>query len=135
MQNIEELNRLQNIEALARLQNIDAKGNILNFNKSYDEIDIKPNSVIYCDIPYKNTGTYNEDAFNYDKFYDWALKQTEPIFISEYSMPDNFVCIAERNKISSMSPISNSTKSIERIFIPKHQLETYKYKSNELKLF
>ena len=42
LQNIEELNRLQNIEALARLQNIDAKGNILNFNKSYDEIDIKP---------------------------------------------------------------------------------------------
>lgn len=126
---------LQNIEALNRLQNIEAQGNIFNFNKSYDEIQIKPNSVIYCDIPYRNTGTYNEEAFDYNKFYDWALKQIEPIFISEYDMPSDFVCIAENNKLSSMSPTRNNTKSIERIFVPKHQYQRDKYMSNELKLF
>ena len=126
---------LQNIEALNRLQKLEAKGNIVNYNKSYDEIDIKPNSVIYCDIPYKNTGTYNEDAFDYDKFYDWALKQTEPIFISEYNMPGDFICIAERNKLSSMSPTSNSTKSVERIFVPKHQYKDNKQQVEQLRMF
>lgn len=117
------------------LQNIEVKGNITNYNKSYDEIEIKPNSVIYCDIPYRNTGTYSETAFDYDKFYDWALKQTQPTFISEYDMPKDFVCIAEKNKLSSMSPTSNSTKSVERIFVPKHQYESYKKDSNNLTLF
>lgn len=126
---------LQNIEALNRLRNIEAKGNIVYYNKSYDEIDIKPNSIIYCDIPYRNTGTYNEDAFDYDKFYAWALKQTQPTFISEYNMPDDFVCIAERNKLSSMSPTSNSTKSVERIFVPKHQYDKYKHNVEQLNLF
>lgn len=150
LQNLESLQRLkiisdvqyikgnfdiQNIEALNRLQNIEVKGNITNYNKSYNEIEIKPNSVIYCDIPYRNTGTYNEDAFDYDKFYDWALRRTEPIFISEYDMPNDFICIAERNKLSSMSPTSNSTKSIERIFVPNNQYEIYKTNSNNLTLF
>lgn len=132
---IVNFDQIQNLECLSRLQNIEANGKVINFNKSYDEIEIKPNSVIYCDIPYRNTGTYNEDAFDYDKFYNWALKQTEPIFISEYNMPSDFVCIAERNKLSSMSPTSNSTKSIERIFVPKHQYKENKQQVEQLKIF
>lgn len=50
-------------------------------------------------------------------------------------MPSDFICIAEKNKLSSMSPTRNDTKSIERIFVPKHQYQRDKYKSNELKLF
>lgn len=142
-ENIERLQRLknikrfdlQNIEALNRLNNIEAKGIITIYNKSYDEIDIKPNSVIYCDIPYKNTGTYNEDAFDYDKFYDWALKQTEPIFISEVRLPNDFVCIAEKCKTSTLSATNNALKTIEKIFVPKHQYENYKTNSNNLTLF
>ena len=133
-EHIERLQRLKNIKRFD-LQNIEAKGNFINYNKSYDEIEIKPNSVIYCDIPYKNTGTYNEDAFDYDKFYDWALKQTQPIFISEYDMPNDFVCIAERNKLSSMAPTSNSTKSVERIFVPKNQYKDNKQQVEQLRMF
>jgi site-specific DNA-adenine methylase len=126
---------IERLQALNRLQNIEVQGNVVNFNKSYDEIEIKPNSIIYCDIPYKNTGTYNEDAFDYNKFYDWALRQTQPIFISEYDMPNEFICIAERKKISSMSPTKNNTKSIERIFIPKNQHGIYKHNVKQLNLF
>ena len=114
---LERLKRfdLQNIEKSNKKQNIKA------YNKSYDEVEIKDNSVIYCDIPYKSTGTYNENPFDYDKFYEWALRQTQPIFISEYDMPNDFVCIAEREKTSTMSPTRNDTYSVEKIFIPKTQ--------------
>lgn len=45
-ENIERLQRLKRINRFD-VQNIEAQGNISNFNKSYDEIEIKPNSVIY----------------------------------------------------------------------------------------
>lgn len=141
LQNLERLERLKIINNIKStkgnfdVENIESKGDITNYNKSYDEIDIKPNSVIYCDIPYRNTCTYNEDAFDYDKFYNWALNQTQPTFISEYEMPNDFVCIAEKNKLSSMSATSNSTKTVERIFVPKHQHDKYKHTVEQLNLF
>lgn len=132
---IVNFDQLRNLESLNRLQNIEAQGNIFNFNKSYDEIEIKPDSVIFCDIPYRNTATYNEEAFDYDKFYDWALKQTEPVFISEYDMPSDFICIAERGKNSTLSATNNSLKTTERIFVPKHQYMGNKSKTKQLNIF
>lgn len=86
---------------------------------------IPDNSVIYCDIPYKGTGTYQrhkKTEFDYDRFYDWAYSQTQPIFISEYWMPeDRFVCIAEIKRKETFSANNNSTKVAEKIYVPKHQ--------------
>ena len=40
-------------------------------------------------------------------------------------MPESdFICIAAKNKTVSLSATDNSTKSIEKIFIPKHQAES-----------
>ena len=39
-------------------------------NKSYLEMNIPPNSIIYCDPPYKNTLKYSTGNFNYDEFWD-----------------------------------------------------------------
>lgn len=86
---------------------------------------IPDNSVIYCDIPYKGTRTYQshkKTEFDYERFYDWAYKQTQPTFISEYWMPeDRFVCIAEIKRKETFSASNNSKKVTERIFVPKHQ--------------
>lgn len=52
------------------------------------------NSLIYCDIPYKNTSQYlYSKDFNYEKFYDWCREQAKNniVFVSEYNMPDDFV--------------------------------------------
>lgn len=110
--------KVQHLESLERLEY-----NISPSCKSYDEVEIKPNSVVYCDIPYFSTAKYNLAKFDYEKFYDWCLKQTEPVFISEYWMPESdFICIAAKNKNSKLNATKNSLKRIERIFIPKHQI-------------
>ena len=96
-----------------------------NSNLSYDEIRIKPNSVIYCDIPYKGTNKYNNIDFDHERFYSWSKKQTELCFISSYEMPEDFIPIAEFPHRSILSP-TKKKPVLEKVFIPKHQLELYK---------
>lgn len=46
-------------------------------------------SIIYCDIPYKNTTGYSGGTFNHEAFYQWAylMKQFGHIvLVSEYEM-------------------------------------------------
>ncbi len=120
------LQHLENLERLQRLQRLDNTSNkLINLNQDYRNVEIKPNSVIYCDIPYKDTNGYerktNKSNFDYDSFYNWCEKQTEPVFISEYTMPDNrFKCIMEIEKTSSYSA-TNNKKTVEKLFIPRCQ--------------
>jgi len=64
---------------------------------NYLDMEIPPNSLIYCDPPYANTCKYKDD-FNHDVFWDWCRKKTKSghtVFISEYSAPNDFVCVKE----------------------------------------
>lgn len=118
---LERLESLQSLESLQRLESLQ------KLNKSYDEIEIKPDSLIYCDIPYRNTDGYNskDDGFNYDKFYAWAKSQKELTLISEYNMPESdFKCVAEFEKRCTLSASANNL-SIEKLFIPKTQLDLW----------
>ena len=117
--------RLQNFESLQRLERLQSLERLERLNKSYDEIEIKPDSLIYCDIPYRNTDSYNEGGFNHDKFYEWALRQKELTLISEYNMPESdFKCVAEFEKRCTLSASANNL-SIEKLFIPKTQLDLW----------
>lgn len=101
----------------------------INFsNLSYDEVQIKPNSVIYCDIPYFNTSGYDFE-FNYKNFYEWANRQTEIVFISEYYMPEDlFICVATIKKRCPLSGFDNTAETTEKLFIPKTQEALFKQK-------
>ena len=120
MQNLERLERLQNLERLQSLQSLQS---LDLTNKDYADVQIKENSVIYCDPPYKDTAKYRMD-FNHNEFYTWCRKQKELTIISEYNMPDDFICVAQREKISLMSS-SNRTTKTEKLFVPKHQYQMY----------
>lgn len=52
------------------------KNNLENINfyhSNYYDFDYPNNSIIYCDIPYKNTKQYTfSKNFDYDKFWVWA---------------------------------------------------------------
>ena len=122
LESLERLERLQSLERLERLQSLERLENKIEFsNKSYDEIEIKQNSVIYCDIPYQNTVEYKIGSFDYDKFYSWCEKQTEPLFVSSYDLPaDRFFCIKEFEKNCTFQSGGNN-KKIEKLYIPKHQ--------------
>lgn len=115
-ESLQRLQRLQSLQSLQRLQRLQS------LQSNYYDVPIKPNSVIYCDIPYINTAGYNNSDFDHARFYDWCKQQTEPLFISEYTMPEkDFVCIKEYKLVRKLS--QNKVNYItERIFRPKHQL-------------
>ena len=112
-------NLLQSLERLQSLESSESS------NLSYDEIEIKPNSIIYCDIPYKGTDKYNKIDFDHERFYSWCKKQTELCFISSYEMPEDFIPIAEFPHRSILCATKNNPV-LEKVFIPKHQIELYK---------
>ena len=126
LQSIESLERLENMERLQSLENLENLENLETLATSYSNVNIKPNSVIYCDIPYKNTNAYGNKkdnlGFDFEAFYDWALRQIEPIFISSYEMPSDFIPIASFEHTSSISATATN-KVIEKVFVPKNQFK------------
>lgn len=87
----------------------------------YRDVEIPPDSIIICDIPYFQTREYrhNKDAFDHEAFYTWAEAQTQPVFICEYWCPeDRFFCIAEFDRVSTFSATNNSMRVKERVFMP-----------------
>lgn len=81
--NVSSLFKLENIDSLKRVKAIQNTGTRQwHFSRgSYDDVKIKNNSVIYCDIPYRGTQEYISGAFDYDKFYKWRQTQKN-IYIS-----------------------------------------------------
>lgn len=108
---IEEQGRLVTLERLKRLRQLQIT------NVSYDEIPLQSNSVIYCDIPYKNTKKYCHNQFDYDKFYEWC-KGKKNLFVSEYSMPPKFVEVWSKKHKSFMSA-TKVADSVEKLFTLK----------------
>jgi DNA adenine methylase len=96
---------------------------------NYWEMEIPENSLIYCDIPYNSTNCGKYNGFNHQRFYEWADKQ-ENIFISEYSMPADFVPIAKKEKVVLSSADGNGLKAEEYIFTNKR---TYDKLDDEIK--
>ena len=125
LQHLEHLERFQRLQHLERVQSLQNLESLESNIGDYQNIQIKDNSVIYCDIPYKGTNKYSTD-FDYERFYSWALKQTELVVISEYSMPDDFICIAQREKRVTLSSYNNSITKTEKLFVPANQLEMYR---------
>ena len=93
----------------------------------YKDIKILPDSIIYCDIPYKGKKKYDKKNFDYEDFYAWCERQTELVIISEYEMPtDRFVCISSKETLTTMCATNNSKKALEKLFIPVSQLPLFK---------
>ena len=119
LERLERLQSLQSLEALERLQSLQM------FTKSYDEVPIKENSILYCDIPYENTAEYVNDGFNHKKFYDWACSQKELVVISSYEISDDrFKRVINLKKNSNLQGGYGNVKN-EGLFVPKCQLQLW----------
>ena len=98
--------------------------------KDYRRLEIEPDSVIYCDPPYKGTAGYGDKgtetaAFDHGDFYRWCLGQEGLVIISEYGMPKaDFACVGAVRKASLLSGKGSST-AVERLFVPRAQLGRY----------
>ena len=90
--------------------------------KSYTELDIPKQSIVYCDPPYGSTTKYR-DGFDHDKFWNWCRQQSKEghqVFISEYNAPDDFKCVWEKPAKTTFSWHAEnlSTKvALERLFV------------------
>lgn len=113
----------QSLERLERLERLES----LTYSVGdYRDVEIPDGSVIYADIPYR-TSTQKGDygmRFDHEAFYDWCEAQTQPLFISEYAMPeDRFVCVAQWDVVCNKSATNNSLRRVEKLWRPKGQYE------------
>lgn len=120
---LEQLERLEQLQRLKRLEQLEH----LHFHEGcYSSVEIKKNSVIYCDIPYIGTGTYdNNSGFNRQKFLDWAAKLDQPVFISEYLVEDNrFECVlrVKKRALLRIYDVQAKTK-VEKVYVNKAGLD------------
>ena len=109
LQHLEILQHLSQIMQLERIMQLEIS------NLSFENVKIiGENPIIYCDIPYKNTGKYKEDEFVHDKFYQWASEVDFPVYVSEYN--SEFQEVHAFEHISKMSATNNKKNTIERLF-------------------
>ncbi len=134
LESLERLQRLQSLESLERLQRLQSlerldgmEGLFTMSTGDYRDLNIPEGSVIYADPPYATSTQAGEDygtGFDHAAFYDWCEAQTQPLFISEYTMPeDRFVCVAERFVVCTKSSTSNATRRVEKLWVPRGQYE------------
>lgn len=101
------------LKSIPKLKNV-------NFTSDdYFNVDIPEGSIVYCDIPYKDSKQYETSKdFDYEKFYEYCRKNKDKyqIFISEYNMPEDFKCIWQKEVTNAINT-TKTYKPIEKLFI------------------
>lgn len=94
---------------------------VIFYNLNYNEVNIPIHSLVYCDIPYKNTTQYCKNEvgeFNHDEFYQWVRDNSDKydIYISEYkkNVPSDFEIVWEiKSRKAIRDANNNATETIE----------------------
>ena len=114
---MEQLNHLKQLQRLERLEQLERLQQLTFYSTSYENIPIKDNSIIYCDPPYSGTADY-QNSFSTSKFLDWASEKNQPVFISEYNIPDPrfhlVFTIAKRSMLAGAQ--EGNAKKEERVY-------------------
>lgn len=87
-------------------------------NSSYKDLDIPPQSIIYCDPPYEGVTGY-KGKFDHDEFWQWCRDKAaegHTVFISEYSAPDDFECVWQQELKATVAKDGKQKKAIEKLF-------------------
>ena len=118
LENLQSLQSLESLERLQRLENLQSLQSLERLKlsrKDYSDVAIPPGATVYCDPPYANTTGYIDD-FDHERFYRWLRSMEFPVFVSEYSMPDDFICFASIDKTCTYSS-SKTIKRVEKMFV------------------
>ena len=118
LQSLERLESLESLESLQSLQSLERLESLERLKlsrKDYSDVAIPPGATVYCDPPYANTSGYIDD-FDHERFYRWLRSMEFPVFVSEYSMPDDFICFASIDKACTYSS-SKTIKRVEKMFV------------------
>lgn len=115
LQSLESLKSLESLQSLERLERLQSLERLKLSRKDYSDVAIPPGATVYCDPPYANTTGYIDD-FDHERFYRWLRSMEFPVFVSEYSMPDDFICFASIDKACTYSS-SKTIKRVEKMFV------------------
>jgi len=117
LQQLLQLQQLEQLERLQQLQQLEQLERLSFYSDDYRNINILPNSVVYCDIPYIGTADYQK-SFNHKDFFDWASSRDFPVYISEYDVSDDrFKKVYAIDKHSSLSNcLANKTIKSENLY-------------------
>ena len=122
LQTDESLCRLQSLERLERITDVDVLPVLTVTTGDYRALNFERGGIIYCDPPYKSTEERYGRGFDFDGFYSWCEHQANPVFISEYTMPeDRFVPVASFTVTRKMDA-RKSNICPEKIWRPRTQL-------------
>lgn len=87
---------------------------------SYLDLEIPPNSIIYCDPPYEGTTKYATSGLDYLKFWQWCRDKSDEghtVYVSEYNAPEDFDCVWEKKTHANFdSGRSVGSERVERLF-------------------
>lgn len=130
---LESLQRLQSLQSLERLQSLESLQRLDGllrfemFSLDYTAVPIRGNSVIYCDIPYRNTSKYSMD-FSHESFFEWARQMAlrgYRLYISEYSAPPDFIPVWQKSIQQLYNSAGNKAGAAEeKLFVHKSQKDT-----------
>ena len=111
------LNRLEHLERIERVEAMPTGPTVLCGD--YSEVDIPEGAVVYCDPPYKGTAEYRVDGFDSDRFWSWVrdISKTNPVYVSEYSAPEDFQPVFASDIQSQLGPQSKTVT--EKLFTIK----------------
>ena len=118
LESLQLLESLQSLQRLQRLQSLQSLQSLEVHSGDYRAVNIPDNSVVYCDIPYRGTAEYIAGTFDHDAFYEWALSRPYPVFVSEYAMPSEFVCVWDIKHRCILSGTANNAVT-EKLFCNK----------------
>ena len=72
-------------------------------------------SVVYCDPPYYGTTGYSSGEFDHGRFYAWCEAQTVPVFVSEFTAPEHWRVVFEKEHRRSIRS-NDGSKMPEKLF-------------------
>lgn len=101
------------------LKQYDGIQGIKIINKFYSDVELPPNSIVYCDPPYFQTTNYT-NVFDHDIFWEWVrqlVKKNHSVFVSEYTAPDDFIPIWSKQVNNTLVKNTGSKKGIEKLFV------------------
>jgi len=86
---------------------------------SYFDLEIPPNSIIYCDPPYQGTTNYATGYFDHESFWNWCNQKViegHIVFVSEYSAPDDWECVWSKQVNNTLEKNTGSKQGTEKLF-------------------
>ena len=124
LQRLESLQRLQSLQSLQRLEKY--KNNLTITRKSYADVAVPDNAVVYADPPYKGTAaTGYKCDFNYAEFEKWLNEVPFMVIVSEYNAPAGCVEIASIKKQSLLAQGNKGGTNTEKLFVQERFYNEY----------